>query len=294
MKRFSVWITASRPKTLVASVAPVLIGTAFAVLDQSAHLFSFLAALIGALLIQIGTNFINDYYDTLKGADTSERKGPLRVMQAGLVTTAEMKKAITLVFAGAVLIGIYLVIRGGWPIVCIGLTSLLLAFLYTAGPVALAYLGIADFFVLTFFGPVASVGTYYVQALRFSYEALIAGFAPGFLSLAILTINNLRDREEDLKAQKKTVVVRFGKRFGQIEYTVCLLVAAVIPAWFYQNQLHRFLILLPSLAILFGSFPMAKTVWSSKHGTVLNQTLAQTGILFMIFSLLFTLGVMTS
>jgi 1,4-dihydroxy-2-naphthoate polyprenyltransferase len=218
MKPLSIWIQAARPKTLVASVAPVLIGAALAKYDGVFHFLSFFLALISALCIQVATNFINDYYDAKKGGDTAERQGPTRVVQAGLVTPDEMKKAIRFVVLAAVISGTYLVVRGGLPIIVVGLVSITLAFLYTAGPYSLAYLGIADFFVLAFFGPIATAGTYYVQSLRYSYEAVLAGLAAGFFSVAILTVNNLRDREEDLKTSKKTVVVRMGKKFGQWQY----------------------------------------------------------------------------
>jgi 1,4-dihydroxy-2-naphthoate octaprenyltransferase len=294
MKPFTIWITAARPKTLVASIAPVMIAGSLAHYDGVFHFLAFFLALVSAVCIQIATNFINDYYDNLKGGDTSERKGPTRVVQAGLATPAEMKKAIGAVVLIAVACGSYLVARGGLPIVIVGLVSITLAFLYTAGPYSLAYLGIADFFVLTFFGPIATAGTYYVQALRYSFESVVAGLAAGFFSVAILTVNNLRDREEDLKTSKRTIVVRLGKTFGQWEYTTCLLAPSIIAVWFYFRGLYHPMILLSGSIPILGSRVLLKTIWNDSHGSPLNKTLAQTGALYLVFSLLFVWGILIS
>ena len=185
------------------------------------HALSGMLALLGAILIQIGTNFYNDYADFLKGADTSDRKGPMRATQAGLVKPESMKRATIAVFALAVASGLYLIWRGGLPVLMIGVFSILFGILYTAGRYSLAYLGIADLFVLVFFGPVAVGGTYYVQALAIESVVLVAGFAPGLLAVAILLVNNIRDIDEDRAAGKKTLIVRMGRRFGVVAY--CLL-----------------------------------------------------------------------
>ncbi|MCP4229209.1 MAG: 1,4-dihydroxy-2-naphthoate octaprenyltransferase, partial [bacterium] len=177
------------------------------------------------LLIQVATNFVNDYADFKKGTDDNTRIGPLRVTQAGLVTPTQMKRAIGTVFFITTLIGLYLVYRGGWPVVVIGLLSMISGALYTAGPYPLGYHGLGDIFVLIFFGPVALAGTYYVQALSVDWVIITAGFAPGFLSAAILTVNNLRDMEGDKKSGKKTLAVRFGRNFAMNEYFYSLLAA---------------------------------------------------------------------
>lgn len=294
MKSLSTWIIAARPKTLVASIAPVLIGAAMAHYDGAFHFLSLSATLLSALCIQIATNFINDYYDALKGGDTAERQGPTRVVQAGLVTPEEMKKAIYYIVIAAIVTGTYLVVRGGWPILIVGLVSIALAYLYTAGPYSLAYLGIADFFVLAFFGPIATAGTYYVQALRYSYEAVVAGLAAGFFSVAILTVNNLRDREEDLKTSKKTIVVRFGKKFGQWQYTTCLFAPSIIATVLYFRGFYHPMLLLSGLVPVLGSRGLLKSVWKDNHGSPLNQTLAKTGALYLVFSLLFVWGILIS
>ncbi|MBI3119171.1 MAG: 1,4-dihydroxy-2-naphthoate octaprenyltransferase, partial [Candidatus Hydrogenedentes bacterium] len=183
------WLLAARPKTLWAGVSPVIIGSAMAWEAGAFHPAAALAALAGAVLIQIGANFANDYFDFIKGTDTAERVGPTRVTQAGLVTPRQMRNATALVLALAFLIGLYLASRGGWPILLIGLLSIAFAVLYTGGPFPLAYLGLGDLFVLIFFGLVAVSGTYYVQALQLPLAALLAGIAPGLFSTAILTVN---------------------------------------------------------------------------------------------------------
>ncbi len=179
--KMEVWLTAIRPKTLWAGVAPVLVGVAMAVEAGVVHWLAAALALAGALLIQIGTNFFNDYADFKQGADNEKRKGPLRVTQAGLVSPEAIRNATFLVFGLAVAAGAFLMYRGGLPIVIIGVLSILCGFLYTAGKYSLAYLGLGDLFVLIFFGPVAVGGTYYVQALSFNDLVLWAGFAPGLL-----------------------------------------------------------------------------------------------------------------
>ena len=186
------WILAARPKTLWAAVAPVVVGTAMAYDAQRQHWPSALIALLCSVLIQIGTNLANDYFDHQKGADTPQRQGPLRVTQAGIISPRAMRRGIILVFAAACLAGLVLVWRGGWPIALIGISCILSGVLYTGGPYPLGYIGLGDLFVLIFFGPVAVGGTYYVQALAMEPVILLAGLGPGLLTTAILTVNNLR------------------------------------------------------------------------------------------------------
>lgn len=284
-----VWILAARPKTLWASIAPVIMGTAMAVADGRFHLPSALAAFFGAILIQIGTNFANDYFDFIKGADTQERLGPTRATQAGLVRPEAMKKAFIVAFGLAFLLGIYLVWRGGWPIVIIGLASIFLGVLYTATPFALGYTGLADIFVLIFFGPVAVAGTYYVQALTVTREAIIAGLAPGLISVALLTVNNLRDIEQDRKAGKKTMAVRFGKTFAQMEYVLTLLAALFIATYLYRTE-EKSIALLLVWGLLLLAYPAIKTVFRFDDARMLNGVLASTGQLLLFYSLIFAIG----
>lgn len=289
--RTNVWILAARPKTLWASVSPVLIGIAMAGAAGSYHAAAGFLALLSAVLIQIGTNFYNDYKDFARGADTKTRKGPTRAVNVGLVAEDTMKRATIVVFVAAVIAGTYLMIRGGWPIVIIGASSILFAVLYTGGRYSLANLGLADIFVFIFFGPVAVAGTYYVQSLTWPPEVWIAGIGPGVLSIAILMVNNVRDIEEDRLNEKRTLVVRFGRRFGVISYAVCVLVAAATPFYLYFAYEGP----LPALAaviIVPLSFPIVRTLMSTPvdDGLRLNRVLAATGRLLLIYSLCFSLG----
>jgi len=189
----------------------------------------FLAALGAALLIQIGTNFANDYSDFARGADTADRLGTPRVTQAGLLTAAAVRLGAAVSFALAVAVGVYLVVIGGWPIVWIGVGAIVLAVCYTGGPWPYGYHALGDVAVLILFGPVAVAGTYYVQLSRWAPETLVAGLGAGALATAILVVNNHRDRETDGAAGKRTLAVRFGDRFSVAQYFACLAVAAAVP-----------------------------------------------------------------
>ena len=225
-----VWVQAARPKTLTAAVAPVLMGTALAVRDQTFHAGAAVAALLGAVLIQIGTNYANDYFDFVKGADDpATRLGPTRATASGAVHVGAMRTAFLVAFGLAIVVGAYLVFRAGWPVVAIGLVGVLLGVLYTGGPAPLAYVGLGDIAVLVFFGPVAVAGTYYVQALRWSGASIVAGLAPGLIATALLAVNNLRDVDEDRAAHKRTLAVRFGRGFAKAQILLCLVGAAAVP-----------------------------------------------------------------
>jgi len=284
------WLIAARPKTLPAAAAPVLMGAAMAYGDGAFHALAALCALTGALLIQIGTNYSNDYFDHKKGADTRERIGPLRVTQAGLIPPETMKLAAVFVFALALLPGAYIVWRGGWPFVAIGGLSILFGVLYTAGPCPLGYVGLADPAVLIFFGPVALCGTYYVQTLELTREAVLAGFAPGLLSAAILTVNNLRDIESDRKAGKRTLAVRFGRTFARVEYLFCIVAATIaIPAglWALTGNMRLGLY---CMLVIFVAQPIIRVVFTTTDGERLNRALAGTGVLLLVFSVLFSIA----
>jgi 1,4-dihydroxy-2-naphthoate polyprenyltransferase len=226
----AVWIGAARPRTLPAAVAPVLAASALAWRDGDFTPPAALAALGFALLIQIGTNFANDYYDFIQGADTAERVGPRRAVAAGLVAPAVMKGAMIAVFAAAFAVGLTLLAYGGWPLLVVGVASIVCGVAYTGGPYPLGYNGLGDVFVFLFFGLVAVGATYYVQAGVLTEETWIIGAGIGALAANILVVNNYRDVETDVKAGKRTLVVRFGRGFalGQFVVSHAVAVAALV------------------------------------------------------------------
>ena len=283
------WIAAVRPKTLWAAVAPVVVGTAMAIEAGTWHLPSALLALLCAVLIQIGVNFHNDYADYLKGSDTQDRTGPLRVTQAGLVAPATMRRATALVLATAALCGGYLMWRGGWPIILIGAASLACAMWYTGGRYSLAYLGLGDLFVLVFFGPVAVGGTYYVQTLTINAAVVIAGFGPGLLAAAILLVNNIRDVEEDRRSNKKTLVVRLGRKMGVRMYQACIAAALLLPLVLIAlTGGHVFII--ATWVILPPAYMVVQRLTRREEPAALNPLLARTAQLLLAYSILFSLG----
>ncbi len=284
-----IWLMAARPKTLAAGMSPVFIGTALALHDRVFHGPSAVCAFLGALLIQVGTNYANDYFDFVKGTDTAERVGPLRATQAGLVTPQQMRLAAFIVFALAFAAGLYLVHRGGWPILVIGLVSILCGVLYTGGPYPLGYLGLGDLFVLVFFGPVAVAGTYYVQALDVNAVSILAGLAPGLFSVAILTVNNLRDVEGDRVSGKKTLAVRLGVKFARGEYLTALLLGSVaVPLLLFHLVPGHCAVLLACFVPVAGITPIAQVF--TGQGPELNKALAATGKLLLLYTLLFCVG----
>ncbi len=284
-----IWWLALRPQTLGAAVAPVSVGTAMAFADGKGHALAALAALLGALLIQIGTNFANDYFDFVKGADTEERLGPVRATQAGLVTPEAMRHAFGLTFGLAFLLGLYLVTRGGWPIVLIGLCSIAAGIAYTGGPYPLAYHGLGDVFVLVFFGPVAVGGTYYVQAQDIHSTVLLAGLGPGLIATALLAVNNLRDADTDEQSNKRTLAVRFGKDFARHEYVLAVGVALMLPVLLVLESGSHWGALLALLSLGVGRLPIQQ-ILRGTEGIELNQTLALTGKFLLLYSLLLALG----
>lgn len=284
-----VWWLASRPKTLPAALAPVLIGTAMAVGSGKGHLLSALLAGCGALLIQIGTNFANDYFDFVQGADDHTRTGPTRATQAGWVQPSAMRTAFVLTFSLAALVGTYLVWRGGWPIVVIGAFSILFGIIYTGGPFPLGYFGLGDIAVFIFFGLVAVGGTYYVQALEWPAMVWVSGIAPGCFSTAILDINNYRDIHSDRKAGKRTLAVRFGPGFAKTEYALCIAFGSLTPlvlVVFFDAPVLSAL----STLTLVAAIPTLRKVFTLEPGPVYNTILAETGKLLLLYSILFSVG----
>ncbi|MGM0556922.1 MAG: 1,4-dihydroxy-2-naphthoate polyprenyltransferase, partial [Myxococcota bacterium] len=212
------WVMATRPKTLAAAAVPVAVGTGVAVSHDQFQWLPALVALLGAFLIQIGTNLANDYFDFQKGADNEDRLGPTRVVSSGLISAKAVRNAMILAFALAAAVGSYLIWLGGWPILVIGVLSIMSGIAYTGGPFPLGYNGLGDLFVFIFFGVVAVMGTYYVQALEWSLESFVASVPVGLLSVAILIVNNYRDIDTDRAAGKMTLAVRLGRSLTRVQY----------------------------------------------------------------------------
>lgn len=284
----SPWILAIRPKTLPASIAPVVIGTAMAYGDGNVHLLSAGVCLLAALLIQIGTNFANDYFDFKKGADVN-RIGPTRVTQSGLINPPTVLKATIIVFALAALACSYLVYRGGATIAIIAAASIISGILYTAGKRPLGYLGLGELFVFIFFGPVAVGGTYYVQTLDLNLAVVLAGLGPGFLSCAILAVNNLRDISGDRKVGKLTLAVRFGADFAKCEYLFCILAAGINPFLVYLVTRDHWAIIIASLTS-FLAIGTVRVVMVETQPESLNSALALSGRWLILYSVLFSMG----
>ena len=271
------WVLAARPKTLSAAIVPVLIGTALAAPAISWPLFA--CTLVGAVLIQIATNFINDALDFRKGADTGERLGPLRVTQAGLLNADAVLRGAWVCLIGAALCGVPLILRAGWPLLAIGLVSIAMAYAYTGGPFPLAYHGLGELFVILFFGVIAVGGTFYVQTLRITRDALLAGFAAGSLATVLIVINNLRDIESDRRSNKRTLAARFGEAFARSEVVFFALLpfAAIFSiTW------------LPLIASPLALLVIVCAMRS--RGAALNRCLGMSGALQWAFGILFVIA----
>jgi 1,4-dihydroxy-2-naphthoate octaprenyltransferase len=284
-----IWFSAARPKTLWASIAPVIIGTAMAFSDGIVQWSVAIITLVSAMLIQIATNFSNDYYDFKHGVDTRERLGPVRATASGLINPRRMQLVFIMTFILAFVLGLYLISRGGWPILVIGLLSILFGILYTSGPYPLSYNGLGDIFVLIFFGPVAVGGTYYLQTLDITWPVILAGLSPGLISTALLTVNNLRDIHTDRKTGKKTLAVRFGELFTRLEYVLSILIACFIPLYLVMVMPgHTYAV--GTIAVFIFALPSIKAVLFHDIDARLNLVLAKTGKLLLLYSIIFSLG----
>jgi 1,4-dihydroxy-2-naphthoate octaprenyltransferase len=284
------WLLAIRPKTLTAALVPVMVGTALAYREGVGRWMPALAALVGAMFIQVGTNLTNDYYDFKKGADTEERLGPVRVTQSGLISPGVVFAGALGSFGLALLTGIYLVAVGGWPIVAIGVASLMAGYAYTGGPFPLAYHGLGDVFVFVFFGVVAVAGTYYVQALTVSPGAWWAAVPVGGIGTALLVVNNLRDAPTDVKAGKRTLVVRLGVGAGKVEYGVLLAASYVTPLIMWAQGLAGPWVLLALLSVPLAVGPLRLVLGA--QGAALNAALGGTARVQLVFGLLFSVGLL--
>jgi len=289
---FKIWMLAARPKTLPAAASGVITGTALALNDGHFHFFPALAALMVALLLQIGSNLANDVYDYERGADAGERHGPLRVTQTGLLTPKQVKKGMWVVFGLSALLGLYLFIVAGWVVILIGLAAIISAIAYTGGPFPLGYYGLGDLFVFIFFGLAAVTGTYFVQARSVSAGAFWMSLPIGWLIVDILVVNNLRDIDADRAAGKHTLAVRMGENWTRIEYLVLLVASYLILPVLVTYGVLPWLSLLTWLSI-----PIGWRTWQlvrKQAGSPLNKALAGTGRVTLIYSLLFFVGMLLS
>ncbi|MGE3724828.1 MAG: 1,4-dihydroxy-2-naphthoate polyprenyltransferase [Candidatus Sericytochromatia bacterium] len=286
------WVLAARPRTLGAALAPVWVGSALALAQGQAHPGVFAAALLGALLIQVGTNFANDYFDFVKGADTEARIGPTRATQAGWMSPQQVRKAFLLTFALVAFPGAYLAWIGGLPILLLGIMSILSGILYTGGPFPLGYKGLGDLFVLLFFGFGATLGTFWLHTHTISVAAILASLSPGLLATAILVVNNLRDHKTDAVAGKRTLAVRFGVPFVRAEYLFCLGLGTMIPLLIYLFTPVKQPFSLLACGVLIVALKPIQAVLSLEADPRLNPVLGQTNRLLLIHSLLFSAGLL--
>ena len=285
------WMLAARPRTLPAAIAPVMLGSATAVADNSFVWLPAVAALMVALLLQIGVNLANDYFDYLKGIDTQDRLGPPRVTQSGLIPAKQVKTGMILTLILSLIPGIYLLIVGGLPVLIIGLACICAALAYSGGPFPLASHGLGDLFVFIFFGLVAVGGTYYVQALRLTPLVWLMGIIEGLLITAILVVNNLRDIQSDRQTGKRTLAVIIGDRGSRIEYVLLLAGAYAIPIILWLSGRMSIWVMLPILSLP-QALSMMHFIWKSAGGSILNQALANTAKLALVYSSLLSVGLL--
>jgi 1,4-dihydroxy-2-naphthoate polyprenyltransferase len=288
-----IWLMAARIRTLPAAIAPVLVGTALAGFAHVFHPLRFIAALIGAIFIQVGTNLSNDYSDARRGADTEDRLGPVRVTAGGLVPPRQVLIATYVTFGVAVLAGIYLIAVAGWELLLVGAASILAGVLYTGGPRPYGYEGLGELFVFLFFGIVAVVGSYFVQTTHIVWEAFALAVPVGLLVSAILVVNNFRDIDTDRRAGKKTLAVRLGRERTRGLYAAMVYLAyALAPITWLFGPLKAW-VLLPWLTLPVAA-PIVRTVRNRLDGASLNQALAQTGMLQLAFCMLLAAGLLLS
>lgn len=301
--RLKVWLMAIRPQTLPAAAAPVIVGTGLAVRDGVFSLFPAVAALLGAALIQIGTNLTNDYYDAVKGADTDEREGFTRVTQAGLIAPERVRLGAAAAFGSAMAVGLYITYVGGLPILVVGVLGIISGVAYTAGPYPLGYHGLGDVFVFVFFGVVAVTGTYYVQAAAFlgsplpmtvpagtvPVEGVVASLTMAGISTNVLVVNNIRDMETDKEAGKRTIAVRLGYGWSRVQYVSLLLLAYLVPPALWLGYGFEPTVLAPFVTLPYAVL-VTRTVLTSTGGDALNHALEHTGKLLAGFAVLFGAG----
>ena len=290
ISKLDTWILASRPKTLLAAIVPVLIGTSIVSFETKVNFLAGGVALVCAILIQVGTNFVNDLYDFLSGADTETRKGPTRALASGLISVGEMKFAITFVFLLTFILGLYLVYISTWITLLIGLLSIFAGVAYTAGPYPLAYNGLGDVFVFLFFGIVGTVGTYYVQVVDISPLVFWASIPVGALITNILVVNNYRDIDEDREVGKNTLAVKMGRKFTRYQYLIFMLLSYLILGVVYFTYNQSLFVFLPLLTLPIA-VKLIRMIFLYK-GAELNKTLELTAKLSALYGILFAVGIL--
>jgi 1,4-dihydroxy-2-naphthoate octaprenyltransferase len=288
-----IWLMAARIRTLPASVAPVLVGTALAGFGHVFHPLRFVAALVGAMFIQVGTNLSNDYSDARRGADAEDRLGPVRVTAGGLVPPKRVLIATYISFGVAVLAGIYLIVVAGWQLLLVGAASILAGVLYTGGPRPYGYEGLGELFVFLFFGIVAVAGSFFVQVKHLDWEAFALAVPVGLLAAAILVVNNVRDIETDRRAGKLTLAVRLGRSRTRALFAAMIYISYLLApvTWLFGPLSAWLMITWLTLPIAAG---IVRQVRNRVDGPSLNQALAQTGMLQLAFCTLLSAGLLLS
>jgi 1,4-dihydroxy-2-naphthoate octaprenyltransferase len=288
-----IWVMAARIRTLPAAVAPVLVGTSLALGAGHFRPLAFVAALLGAIFIQVGTNLSNDYSDARRGADAEDRLGPVRVTAGGLVPPKQVLVATWVTFGLAVLCGVYLVAVAGWELIAVGAASILAGVLYTGGPRPYGYEGLGEVFVFLFFGIVAVVGSYFVQVQELPWEPFVCAVPVGLLASAILVVNNVRDIDTDRRAGKRTLAVRLGRPRTRVLYTEMVLLAFIsAPLPWVLGSMSAWLLLCWVTAPL--ALRLVRVVRTRVDGPALNGALAGTGALQLCFCVLYAAGILAS
>jgi 1,4-dihydroxy-2-naphthoate polyprenyltransferase len=290
---FRIWLMAARPRTLPAAIAPVLVGTALAGFAHVFHPLRFVAALLSALFIQVGTNLSNDYSDARRGADAEDRLGPVRVTAGGLVPPRQVLVATYVSFGLAVLFGIYLIAVAGWELLLVGAASILAGVAYTGGPRPYGYEGLGEVFVFLFFGIVAVAGSFFVQVEKLTWEAFALAVPVGLLAAAILVVNNIRDIDSDRRAGKRTMAVRLGRERTRVMFAVIVYLAYLLTpvTWVFGPTTAWVLLPWPTLPL---AASLIRIVRNRTDGPSLNGALARSGMLQLSFCLLLSAGLLLS
>jgi 1,4-dihydroxy-2-naphthoate octaprenyltransferase len=288
-----IWLMAARPRTLPAAVAPVLVGTSLAGYAGVFHPLRFVAALLGAIFIQVGTNLSNDYSDARRGADTEDRLGPVRVTAGGLVPPRQVLVATYVSFAAAVLAGVYLIVVAGWQLLLVGAASILAGVGYTGGPRPYGYEGLGEAFVFLFFGIVAVAGSFFVQVRHLNWEAFALAIPVGLLAASILVVNNVRDIDSDRRTGKRTLAVRLGRDRTRTMFAAVVYLAYLLAPITWLLGPTRAWVMLPWLTLPLAA-AVVRRVRNRSDGPSLNQALGQTGLLQLSFCVLLSAGLLLS